>query len=250
VNQIARIALFAVLASPAIGADLMITKTKHTDAYSMMGRASPATDVTETTWIGKQRLRHESGGQVTIVRADLKKMYLVDTAAKTYSTLDLPIDLKKYIPAEMAPMMESMFSGMKVTVTPTTEAKKIRDWNATKYTVTMSMPMGSSTQEVWATKDIAVDSANYCELAGSMMSLMPGGSAMAAEWKKVEGFPVLTLSSQPMMGSEMKSKEELTAVEQKDAPEGTFDIPKGFTEQPFDFMKATMPPGGRGSGGH
>ncbi len=245
-NRLARIALFAVLASPAVAADLMITKTKHTDAYSVMGRQSPATDVTETMWIGKQRMRHESGGQVTIVRADLKKLYLVDTAAKTYSTLDLPIDMKKYIPAEAAPMMESMFSNIKVTVTPSTETKKIRDWNATKFTVTMSMPMGSSTQEVWATKDIAVDSANYCELAGSMMSMMPGGSAIAAEWKKVEGFPVLTMMSTPMMGSEMKSKEELTAVEHKDAPEGAFDVPKGFTEKPFDFMKANMPPGGRG----
>ncbi len=249
-NHFARIALFAVLASPAIAGDLMITQTKHTDAYSMMGQNSPATDVTETMWLGDKRMRHESGSQLTIVRADLKKMYIVDTAAKTYSTLDLPIDLKKYIPAEAAPMMESMFSSMKVTVTPTTETKKIRDWNATKFMVTMSMPMGSSTREVWATKDISVDSTNYCELVGSMMSMMPGGSAMAAEWKKVEGFPVLTLSSMPMMGSEMKSKEELTAVEHKDAPEGTFDVPKGFTEKPFDFMKASMPPGARRAGGH
>lgn len=249
-NQIARIALIAVLSSPAIGSDLLVTKTKHTDAYSMMGRKVPAQDSNEVTWIGKQRLRHEEGDRVTIVRADLKKMYVLDAKAKTYSTLDLPIDLKKYLPAEAAPMMESMFSNMKVTVTPTTETKKIKDWNTTKYTVTMAMPMGSSTQEVWATKDITFDAAGYQELMGSMMSLMPGGAAMAAEWKKVEGFPVLTLTSHPLMGAEMKSKEELTAVEQKDAPEGTFDVPKDFKEEPFDFMKSSMPGGPGGPGGH
>jgi hypothetical protein len=33
-----------------------------------------------------------------------------------------------------------------------------------------------------------------------------------------------------MMGSEMKSREEVISVEKMDAPEGTYDIPEGYTQ--------------------
>lgn len=246
-KHLIRAACIAAIAAPAFCADMVITKSKHTDAVKMMGQETAARDSTEVTWVGKQKLRHEEGDRVTIVRTDLKKMYLLDTSAKTYTTLDLPFDLMKQVPAEMAPMMESMFAGMKVTVTPTTETKKVKDWNATKYTVEMTMPMGAVKKEVWATKDVAFDKANHHELMSAMLSLLPGGAAMAAEWGKIDGFPVLVEGTQSMMGNEVKSTESVTSVETKDAAEGLYDLPKDFTEKPFDFMAEMQrrSPGGK-----
>jgi hypothetical protein len=233
---VASAALLTLISTPAFCADLVITKSKHQDALKMPGMDRPAQDSTEITWVGKDRMRMEDGDHVTIVRADLKKMYMLDVKAKTVSTVDLPFDMKKYLPPEMAPMMEKVMGQMKVTVTPTTETKKIKDWTVTKYTMSMTQPMGGFTQDIWATKDVQVDRAAFNDLSGSIMSAGLGGSSIAAEYKKIEGVTVLTERTQTIMGQNVKSREEVTAIETKDATEGLYDVPKGYTEKPFDPM--------------
>lgn len=244
-------ALVAALATPALAADTKITTTNHTDAAkSMMGGETPAKDTTQTTWIGKDRMRIENGDNVQIVRNDLKKMYFVHTADKTYSVVDLPVDMKKILPADAAPYIEGMAASMKVTLTPTTETKKIKDWNTTKYTMTTTMQMGpmpmTMTHDVWVTKDVTISGASdlYC----SVLSMAPGGAAIIAEYKKIEGFPILTEKTISMMGNDTKSKDEVTSIESKDAPEGSYDVPKDFKEKPFDFM-TDNPNGGMGGPG-
>ena len=245
-------ALAALLTAPAFCADLVVTRSTHSDAMKLPGMEQPAKDSTEITWFAKDRMRVENGDQVTIVRADLKKMYMLDVKQKTVSTVDLPIDMKKYVSAEMAPMLDQIGTMMKITVTPTTETKKIKDWNATKYTMTMSMPMGGGfTRDIWATKDIELDSTAFNALAGTMMSSAIGGASMAADFSKIEGFTVLTEGTQKVMGQSSKTREELVSIEKKEAPEGLYEVPKGFTEKPFDPMAGSPMGGGGGApGGH
>jgi hypothetical protein len=226
------------------GGDTVITTDKHTDAA--MGQ--PAKDTQEVLWIGKDHMRMEEGDSVTIVRADLKKMYMLDTAAKTVTTVELPFDLAKHVPADMAPMIEQMLGQMKVTVEPSTETQKIKDWDATKYTLTMTMPMGGElTQVMWVSKDIGGDRSGWQEMLAAQMSSNPFASAMAAEMKKIDGIPVLIERSMNMRGSEMKSKESVVSVEEKEAPAGHYEVPEGYTEKPFDLEGMMM--GGRGGGG-
>lgn len=246
------LALATLLAAPALAGDLVIHKKKHSDAVKMPGMEQPASDTTEIVWLGKDRVRSEEGESVTIVRADLKKLYMLDTKAKTYTAMDLPIDMKKYIPAEMAPMIEQMMGQVKVTVTPTTETQKIQDWNTTKVVMTTSMPMGgSNTQTMWVTKDVAVDMASWQDLYATMLtSTNPFGGDMATEMKKIDGFPVMTESSMKMMGNEMKSTETVISIEEKEPAAGLYDLPSDYTEKPFDPMAGMGGPGhARGAGG-
>jgi len=240
---------FAALASPVLAHDVVITKEKHTDRAKVMGQEQPAKDVTEVTWIGKDHMRVEEGDKVTIVRLDLKKMYILDTKAKTSSSLDLPVDMSKYMPKDMAPMMEQMFSKMKVTVTPTTETKKVKDWETTKYTMTMTLPMsGSLDQEMWVAKDIGGKREGWHELYGAMMSASPVRAVMIEEMKKIDGVPVLVERTQKMMGSEIKSKETVISAEEKEPAEGFYDLPKDYKDKPYDPM-ADIPMGGPGGPG-
>ena len=237
------LALATLLAAPALAGDLVVKKEKHSDAMKMPGMEQPASDTTEVLWIGAGRMRSEEGDKVTIVRADLKKLYMIDMTAKTYTPIDLPFDMKKYVPAEVAPMMEQMMGKMKVTVTPGTETQKIQDWNTTKYVVTTSTGMGGSTQEMWVTKDVTLDVAAFHELSGAMMATSTFGAGMTEEMKKIDGFPVLTTRTQMMMGSEVKSSEKVVSIETKEPPAGHYELPAGFTEKPFDPMSGMGGPG-------
>src|SRR5262245_61505858 len=58
-NRFLSLALAAALSSPAFAGDLVVTTSKHEDAYSMMGQNQPAKDSTEVTWIGKDHMRME-----------------------------------------------------------------------------------------------------------------------------------------------------------------------------------------------
>jgi uncharacterized protein DUF4412 len=237
-------ALATLLAAPALAGDLVVKKEKHSDAMKMPGMEQPASDTTETLWIGAGRMRSEEGDKVTIVRADLKKLYMLDMTAKTYTPIDLPFDMKKYMPAEMAPMMEQMMGQVKVTVTPGTETQKIQDWNTTKYVVTTSMGRGgSSTQEMWVTKDVTLDFAAFHELYGAMLSASTFGGGTMEEMKKIDGFAVLTTRTQKMMGSEVKSSEKVVSIETQEPPAGLYELPAGFTEKPFDPMAEMGGPG-------
>ena len=239
------LASLALLSTSAWCGDTVITKSKHSDAF--MGQ--PAKDTTEVLWIGKDHMRMEDGTAVTIVRSDLKKMYMLDTEAKTVTTVDLPFDIKKYMPPEMAAHMDQMGGMSKVTVTPTTETQKIKDWNATKYTVSISMPMGGSMDQVmWITKDIGTDRTGWQEMLSAQTASMPFASGLAAEMQKIDGISVLTESTMNMMGNAAKSKESVVSVEEKDAPAGHYEVPAGYTEKPFDPMASMGGPGGRGRG--
>ncbi len=67
-----------------------------------------------------------------------------------------------------------------------------------------------------------------------MLSISPMAAPMAAEMKKIDGVVVLAERTQKMMGSELKSREEVTAVETKEPAPGLYDVPKDFTEKPLD----------------
>ncbi|MEQ1892894.1 MAG: DUF4412 domain-containing protein [Planctomycetota bacterium] len=237
---LASFAALTLLAGALGAGDLVVTKEKHSDA--MAGQA--ATDTVEVSWFGKDRMRTDEGTSITIVRADLKKMYMLDAKAKTYSVIDLPLDMKKYIPAEMAPMLEHM-GAMKATVTPTTETKKIKDWDATRYTMTMSMPMGGMTQELWVVKNLGAEFPGWRELSATVMSANPFGGNMAEEMKKIDGLPVLVERTMKMPGGEMKARESVVSVETKEPAAGFYDLPEGYTEKPFDPLAGMgMGPGG------
>jgi hypothetical protein len=233
----------ALLAAPTL-ADSVISMKSHTDAA--MGQ--PARDETTTVWVGKDRMARLGGNTTFIIRGDQKKLYLVDTAAKTYSELDLPIDVLKYFPPEVQAQIGPMLQQMKYTakITPTGEAKKIGAWNAKLYKAEIANATGMKMDiDMWVTKDLAIDVPAYKELAYSLQGLQPGFEDVTKEMAKIDGISVLTENTMSIMGNTVKSREEILSAETKPAPAGTYDVPTGLTKEAFDPMKAAKKGGGK-----
>lgn len=150
-NTVHCLTLAALLCAPAVAAptDTMMVRKTHTDAFKMGPNESPAKDSTQTIWISKDHVRLESDENVVLLRLDDKKMYLIDPKKKTYNTIDLPFDMKKYLPPEMAEMFDQMKAAKPITgtVTATDETKKIHDWTAKKFELTMQGGMGGGLTE-------------------------------------------------------------------------------------------------------
>jgi len=228
--------LFVVLLSAGIvAADLKVVKQTHQDGFTIMGQTQPPEDREQTTWIGKEMMYMDQGGNATVVRVDLMKLYVLDHTTKTYHVLDLPVDLSTLVPPEMQPMLAMM--QFQVTVTPTDEHKQVGEWEARRYDMTMTSQMFSMKSTMWVTKVAGYDPEAFNAMYVHLNSLQPGMADAVKEMSKIDGLVVEQLGVMTMMGSEVGTSEKTISIENIDAPAGTYDPPAGYTEKPFDFME-------------
>lgn len=236
------LALALVLATAfaqAASADTKMVMKSQTDAYQVMGQDQPAQESDVTFWVGENRASRSDGETTIILRPDQEKIYVVDHASKTYSGLDLPIDLMAAMPEatrqQMAPMMDAM--EMTAVVAPSEERKDVNGWSARRYDVTLSNAMGMKIEsQVWASTAVDVDMDTFHSLSRAMASLQPGFGAAAEKLLEIEGVPVLMESDVQMMGSSFGSREEMVSASTEDAPAGIYEVPEGYSEKQFNPM--------------
>lgn len=227
-----------VMTSP-VKADFFFKQVVVTDPVKVMGQTQPGRADTSSIWISEGKACMMSGNNSFLFFSDGDKLIMIDHSARTYS--EMPLDVAELVEevaegeegaeegAEMTKaMMEAMMGSVKITVTPTSETKKIGDWNTTKYIMNMTMPMGNTTSELWTTGDIEVDYDAFKSVANAGMMMMPGFDDILEEMKKIKGITVYSVTSADVMGSTVKSTMEMLEFFEKDAPAGTYDVPEGF----------------------
>lgn len=231
------ILLCLLAATPAVtGADSLFTVKSHTDAFQVAGQKQPAKDNQVKIWVSGDKLRRDDGEQTMILRFDRSRLYMVNHETKSYSEIPLPIDIRKMMPKGSEAMADQIANGMKLTVqvTPKSETKKVNQWNAKRYDVTIQSAMGMKiSSTMWVSKEID----GYLplnRLSATLASLQPGSAAWVKELEKIDGYPVLQESSIDALGAKFGTREELLAVEEKPAPDGTFEPPAGYTAQPYN----------------
>jgi hypothetical protein len=223
-----------LLASGFAIADTKVVKMTHVDEFSIMGQTQPADDKEQVTWIGTEKMHMNQGDTATIVRLDLKKLFVINHSTQTYHVLDLPVDLSSLVPPEMQQMLTMM--QFDVTVTPVDERKKIGDWDAQRFDMTMASQMFTMKSTMWVTKVAGFDPAAFKEMYVHLNSLQPGMAKASEEMGKINGIVVEQKGVMTMMGNEVGTSEKAISIEDLEAPAGTYDPPTGYTEKPFDFM--------------
>ena len=234
------VALFAILMIAGVAAaDLKVVKMTHRDGFTMMGQTQPAEDQEQTTWIGDDRMRMDQGTNTTIIRLDTNKLIIVDHTKKSYSTLDLPIDLESMMPEGMADQMKAMMT-FEVTVTATGESKDVGEWKAKQYEMKMTSKMMTMEATLWASPHPSFDQEAYFNMAWHIASLQPGMADVAKEMHKIKGLVVEQdgVMTMTMMGDiSVKTSEKTSTIEELGPPAGIYDAPADYTETPFNFME-------------
>jgi|GEM_PF-108506 len=244
-RQTVLIFILIFISGAIANADTYIKQTRRTDPFEVMGQTQPEKIETTVTWLGKNRARIDAGEETSmIIFPDKKLMYMLNHKEQTY--MEMPLNAQEAVnamikdegdeesrkAAEMArDMAQSMMQGIEVKVTETNETRKVKNWNARKYYIEMTMPMaGNSRSEAWATEEIKIDPRVYWTAANAMMAAQPGFDKVIQEMQKIKGFIVFQETRGEAMGAEVKTTEELVEMTEKDAPAGTFDIPRGYTK--------------------
>jgi hypothetical protein len=220
-------------------ADVFIKKTRHTKEAVIQGQIQPAKDEEGGTWLGNDVFKEEIEGDSIIIRFDLNKIYTLNHSEKTYSEIDLPFDLEKILPADALQMMQMM--QVTASFTETGETQKIKDWDCKKYFADISVSMMGMTMpgkmEIWATKDVDIDFDLFKKSYGEILLLFPFLRELSKVSEKIDGLPVFTTLSMNINGADTGYEEEVVSIETKDAPPGTYELPKGYIKIAFNPFK-------------
>jgi len=216
------------MAALSLSADVYIKSKSHTDAMTVMGQASPATDTVSEQWISDNVFVNRTGDNGIIIDMAKNVFMMINYAEKSYVETPLPLDFAKILPPEMA-AMASMFI-MSAKVTPSGETKKVGTWNCQGYTMTMSVMGMPITTKVWATTDLPFDAVKFNEKFGAAMTkgVMRLDDASVKEMAKIKGYQVASETSGEIMGAKMRSTTEVIEISKKSAPAGTYAVPAGF----------------------
>jgi len=236
----------ALALAAAAGADTLLTFKAHVEGAPGLPAANRDSDIRVWVAADNKRLRRDERAMSIVLQLDKNKMFMLDNGAKTYTEIDLPIDFKKLMPQGGEQMAEEMsqMAKMSVVVKPTEETRKVGAWSAKKYQVSLSNPGGLKIDtDMWVSQDVGIDSVAFAKMQSSMMSLNPGTAEWVKKMSQIPGFPVLQQSRMTTPGGEIKTTQELVAVDKKPAPAATYQVPSDFTKKDFNFG---LPPPGAG----
>ena len=239
INPRITVALFvlSIMLFPALAkTDFLIKSVRNTEEVTIMGMTQPAITEQGQTWIAKNKFRLDMGEHSKIIRPDLKKIYIIDHSQNTYSEIDIPVDLEKLLPPEAQQILQ--MTQVTANISDSGEAQKIKTWNCKKFLVEVIVSVmgmnGALNIEMWTSKDLRINLDMYSRFYMETLLLNPLFKGVSEEFQKLEGYPVLTRFSMTMMGGEIKYQEEVTSVEKKSAPAGTYDLPQGYVKTAYN----------------
>ena len=235
------VALIVGLFSSVLMADVYMKQKSTSSGFQMMGHSQPGEEKITEMWITKDKIASISPTETSIMYADENKIVFIDHTKKTWAEMVLNQDaisdqmggkdMDDEDKAAFNQMMQGM-SDIKITITPTSETKKIGQWMCKKYIQSVEMFTGPMTSEIWATESLQLDHDLYNKFMTSMFAKMPGMQKsmgkFAEEMKKIKGVAVLTTMKNTIMGNEMTSTTELIEFKNGTAPASVFQIPSGY----------------------
>jgi hypothetical protein len=226
-----------LLAAQPCSADFLITTRSASEARPELGVA--AAEETRTTWVGDKRLRENTAARSVIVDLEAKKLFIVKHDSRKYHEFDIPVDILATVPEGMRDMVDQFIKTMqmKAEVKPTDETREISGYKTKKYTIHVSGGGMDMTVDQWMTNDVDFDVAAFKDLMEAVLSAQPLGTDWFKDVLRIEGYPVLAETSVRIMGEELKKRDELVSVEEKECPEGTYAPATDYEYEPFDFMQ-------------
>ena len=225
------LALLPLLAGLPL-ADHYVKQKSHTDPVTIMGQSQPARDEVAEHWYGDNRVAVHAPQSSFIVDGGRNVMYMLNHQEKTYVEMALPLDVSRYMPPQMAPMMEQMMNSIQVKVTPRGDTRTVNGFACEGYDVEMSMMMMKMKMNVWASPAVPFDWQKVAQLMQNIQMIsMRMKPETIAEFAKVKGHWISTEMNAEVMGSTVRTVQEVLEIANRTPPPGTFDVPAGYKKQ-------------------
>lgn len=226
----ALIVFTAVLAAAPCLADIRIVEGQRAESSVLGFTTRTENGPDNELWIGPQRASMTEGERTFIIDREAGRLWFVNHDKRSYVEWTLPLD--------PAGLYENGFAGpsrTSGTVTKTGATRRIVDKACTRYDVVMDYadPGGSRRREitVWATTDVSFDTTIVADLLDNLRRLYNRDDALRERLATIEGV---------QMGNELCDDglvfgrcfiTEVTSIEEREAPEGAYAPPGGYSRR-------------------
>jgi hypothetical protein len=236
--------LLAVLLAAGAGSGAMaqVFSGELTMHSRTTGSGPGVSDSTATEYFGRSAMRTRTeGGEDSIIRFDEKKILTLDHRAKTYSEvtfaqLQAMLDRAGRALEEHGEELETGkkmmgLDGMAVTVARAGPGETIAGYPTEKVLLRGPMEI-----ELHVAPALKIPPAYY-----DMMKLRTPDNPLLDmkklidEMKRIEGFPLKTVTAMKMMNMEMKTTRVVTSIEKGAIPASIFEIPAGYRRVKADW---------------
>ncbi|HLV32925.1 MAG TPA: hypothetical protein VKY57_15270 [Chitinispirillaceae bacterium] len=225
--------------SGAFGSDIYMSHKISTDSYKRDKKDGETEVRTTMQWFADDKLRSDDGNESVLMRLDKDTIYTLDHKKKTYfafqaSTLGMLPNADaddEQVPAMVSSMMGNMFK-MEVAIEPTSETKKIGQWNCTKYNQTVKMMGMTTTTELWATEDVVINKKLLDKFLASQFMTKSGmqdfAGKMQKEAEKIKGCVVYSKSITAMGKKRTETIDEVTEIKEQAASQDIWVVPPKY----------------------
>ena len=218
-----------------IRADIYMKEVEHTDAYTIGGAKTPASDNENEYWIKDKKIVFKSDRDKTYL-FDLteKKFFFINDKEKTYVEISTPPDLSKVLSDQLAAKY-NMFKETG-TVTKTDRTQKLQGKTCTGYEVKTWKDSGGikfseRSAMVWATTDVSFDLNVYYGMLRCVRVLYNRDEVFWKNLDKIKGCQMRMDMIIVRQGTEIKINHSIVEMTQKEAPGDIFSVPKDYTKK-------------------
>ena len=215
--------IILVLLFVSLKADIFIREEREISLYS----GQPPEKMIIDTWLGEKKLTSFIKSGAVIFDLNINKVFIIEFISKTYFEADLPLDMSKFIPDARSKAMLGMMKNAPISIAPNGKTKKIGKWNCKGYNVKMKAMGVEMDITYWASTEVPFNWEKYSKLLEEYDKLkMCSDEESLNQLKKIKGYRIA--SEIAMMG--YKAHIKVLEISIKDAPPGTYTIPKNFSK--------------------
>lgn len=240
------IVVIVLLAYIFLVADVYVKSMEQTEAHKMMGKEEPGKVKIKETWLGTDKFAQNSEDMSMIMDNSKQKVFLVMHLKKIY--IEVPMDIDKdSLLQTLGPKAAEIISSIKISDVKADcdiGKKKVANWdcNGCEFEMTFSIPALNIIPKykirMWATTDVPFDHKKYTqgieEFYKLFLSVFDIDEESQKELEKInaaKGFQVAAEITVNMFGSEIKIKEQVLEVTEKEAPPGIYLPPEDYTKK-------------------
>lgn len=217
-----------IICSWSVTADIYIKENTHTDSYYYGGVVRPAEDTTVEIWFHGNKLAHITAGRKVIVDGNKNRVFIINLRDRTHVEASMPLDMKKILPPEIVPILQSrMISG---TLQETGEKKKIKEWDCTCYATTVNQPTALEIKN-WSTPDVPFNWQNLNKLLSTIRRLGNVSESYIQRLSQIKGFVVHRDIQIFLQGTSFGSTSQVIEISEKTSPDNIYSIPQGFQKK-------------------
>ncbi len=227
--------LMVVVYLPFLHGDIYVKSLEHTSAYTAGNQPVPESDSYSELWF-KDKMVSEKPNPDKIYIFDLSKNHLIiiNHKDKTYVEMSTPPDTGLVYSDQLKARNEMYKETGSVTANNKTLeilGKTCKGYDIKTWKVAAGTNFDENNIGVWASEDVPFDMNVFNGLINCKRILFNRDAAYRENLKTIKGFQLGLDFVLNRKGAEVKISSRTVEISEKQAPEGTFTIPTGYTKK-------------------